>query len=109
MPVTTLLGKKRWRGSWFKASPGKKLVRPPPISTNKWDMAVYICKPNYKEAQVGRSQSEASPEQNKRSYLKNKAKGAEGMAQVVDCLLSKPQSHKKQVNIYYLLHKALAY
>jgi hypothetical protein len=41
--------------------------------------------------------------------LKNKAKGAEGMAQVVDCLLSKPQSHKKQVNIYYLLHKALAY
>jgi hypothetical protein len=31
----------------LEASPGKKLVRYPPISINKLGVAVYACNPNY--------------------------------------------------------------
>jgi hypothetical protein len=45
MPVIPTVQRQRSRRSWFKASLGKKLVRP--ISINKPGMMVHICNPSY--------------------------------------------------------------
>jgi hypothetical protein len=53
---------KSWFEVWFKANPRKKLMSPYP--KNELGMMIHNCNPSYlEEAEVGESNSKASPKQ----------------------------------------------